>query len=1447
MKRFRRTLSALMAFIMVAVAGLSMGSPNKAYASAPVNLVVNPGFEMSGDSLTGWDYSGNTGVKGVWAIGSGGGNIHSGTKSLNYYYASAYQFSLSQSIKNLPDGEYVLKAWASGGGGENAAKLFVSGYGGDKKQSVITNTGWDKWSQYTVSGIQVTGGEAIIGFEVDAPAGTWGYFDDIEFYKVPVWSQAKALTTSNVSATGATLDWSGVEASTQVTGYRVFKNGVFQASTTGTSYVVSGLAPNTQYTFKVEAENGTDVVSTDGPSVEVTTVEVASGNVPSWQEGKSLTASQLTSRGVMLAWSDAQDEVGVTHYQIYENGSLKATVTGATYQLTGLSPGTAYTYRVEAGNAASLWSTTGPSVNVETPAVPAEPFIKGADISSLQAVEDAGGRYYDQGVEKDLLDILQDHGVNYIRVRIWNNPLEVDGYNDKAHVVALAKRVKAKGMKLLLDFHYSDFWTDPGKQVKPAAWKDLSFNELQQAVYDYTTDVMNELKEENAYPDMVQIGNEINPGMLLPDGSNSDYDKLSSLLKKGIQAVRDTTPTNHEVKIMLHLAEGGNNSAFRSFFDAMRDRNVNYDVIGASYYAYWHGPFNNLKNNLNDMAARYGKEVLVAETSYGSRLGDGDGFPDSFTESEAAEAGFPATVEGQAQLVTTVMNTVANVPNGKGVGVFYWEPAWIPVPKDAEGHYQAGWKTGEGSSWNNQAMFDFEGNALASLDAFKFQPGDLAELAALITKDPAGITVAVNESVVNVKTLLPKTVDVLFNEGSVKQVPVEWQEIEQEDLSRIGSFELTGQVEGVGKTVKVTVTVTSYKNIAINPSFESSVSSTGWTLAGTTGVASFKSDAGNAYAGNKAVNYWSNSAYQFILSQALTGLSNGTYVLKVKVSGGGGENGIHLFAENYGDDKLTSGNIVNSGWQQWNEGTLGNINVTNGQATIGLSVDAPATSDGIWGWIDSFEFYKQVQVPQWESSKSLTASDLSARSIKLAWSGVSETDPVSGYKIYKDGKLLTSVTGATYTVSNLLPNTAYTFKVETSLDGAIWTSTGPSVSVTTPADPITPDVPTNTAPTNTTPTNTTPTDTVPGQSSVVTLQADQLLGGKTVVNVPVTATEIKLPANVAELLAGAPLQLKAGALMLDIPASLFEQLTKGLAAGDQPVSISLTMKSLTDAESTKRIAQVEKSANAAVRVIGSLYDFGLSITTTSGKTINLNKFNEPIKIRIMKPVPAVTGPIGIFYIADNGSVQYIGGQQEGNFITAKISHFSKYALLEVQKSFSDVPATHWASDAIGQLAGRLLISGVGTNTFEPSREVTRAEYVAMLVRALKLEATTTHSKFTDVSEDAWYAGAVAAATDLGIIQGREANRFEPNRPITREEMAKITVLAVTSLKNSTGTGNQGESSTFIDADLASAWAKPYVQSVSELGWMSGREAGYFVPKAKVTRAEAAQIIWRMLK
>lgn len=341
--------------------------------------------------------------------------------------------------------------------------------------------------------------------------------------------------------------------------------------------------------------------------------------------------------------------------------------------------------------------------------------IRGADISTLKKVEDNGGLFYDRGVRKDPLVILRSHGVNYVRLKIWKDPVNVDGSNDLAKTVEMAERAKKAGFKILLDFHYSNFWADPGRQDKPTAWVGLNPKELEQAVYDHTAETMQALKDVQALPDMVQIGNEINSGMLWPDGKtwgagSGGFDRLAPLLRAGISGVRDVAGPK-KVDIMLHLANGGDNGLYRWWFDEVTKRGItDFDVIGFSFYPYWHGTLEQLSYNLADISARYDKDVVVVETAYAFTLENGDDLSNIFGAAQQAEAGYPATVAGQADFLTDIREVVQNVPNGRGLGVFYWEPAWIPV----EG---AGWRSGEGNAWENQALFDFEGNALESLEA----------------------------------------------------------------------------------------------------------------------------------------------------------------------------------------------------------------------------------------------------------------------------------------------------------------------------------------------------------------------------------------------------------------------------------------------------------------------------------------------------------------------------------------------------------------------------------------------------------------------------------------------------------------------------------------------------------------------------------------------------------
>lgn len=335
--------------------------------------------------------------------------------------------------------------------------------------------------------------------------------------------------------------------------------------------------------------------------------------------------------------------------------------------------------------------------------------ILGADISSLKKSEDMGGVYrYADGTEADALQILKDHGLNYARLRVWVEP--ADGYHGKAELLEMAQRLKSKDIKLLVDLHYSDNWADPGKQYKPAAWKDFDFEGLKKALYDYTFDVCNSLVEQGTPPEMVQIGNEINAGMLWPDGDYNHMDNLAALLKEGYQAVKDCSEST---LVMLHIAEGGDNELARWWFGNMTSRDVPFDVIGISYYPFWHGSLGQLQYNLGDISARYDKDVIVVETAYAFTALEDDFHPNIANRSMVIP-GYPYTPEGQRLMLRDVMAVVRAVPNGRGLGVFYWDATWTAVTGN-------GWDSTDpdsGNAWENQALFDYDNRALPALDEY---------------------------------------------------------------------------------------------------------------------------------------------------------------------------------------------------------------------------------------------------------------------------------------------------------------------------------------------------------------------------------------------------------------------------------------------------------------------------------------------------------------------------------------------------------------------------------------------------------------------------------------------------------------------------------------------------------------------------------------------------------
>lgn len=353
-------------------------------------------------------------------------------------------------------------------------------------------------------------------------------------------------------------------------------------------------------------------------------------------------------------------------------------------------------------------------------------FIKGVDVSMTKELEAHGATYYLNGEKKDLFEILQESGVNLVRLRLWNHPYSDTGEaygggtNDLETTIELAKRVTAHGMRFMLDIHYSDFWADPAKQIKPKAWKHVSGFPLRQHVYEYTKKVLEAMEQNRIVPEIVQVGNEITNGFLWPEGRADNTKEMASLLDAGISAVKEYSK---DIKVLLHLDFGTDNKRYRNWFTSVEPFELKYDMIGMSYYPFWNGSIDSLIANMNDISERYDKEVIVAETSIGytpKSLGC-NGMV--FSEELEKNTEYPATKEGQLHYMQDLYAAVRRVKAGRGAGVIYWEPGWLPI-RECAWAKPVGCRymndTAEiGNSWANQALFDAGGNANPALTEIK--------------------------------------------------------------------------------------------------------------------------------------------------------------------------------------------------------------------------------------------------------------------------------------------------------------------------------------------------------------------------------------------------------------------------------------------------------------------------------------------------------------------------------------------------------------------------------------------------------------------------------------------------------------------------------------------------------------------------------------------------------
>ncbi len=600
-------------------------------------------------------------------------------------------------------------------------------------------------------------------------------------------------------------------------------------------------------------------------------------------------------------------------------------------------------------------------------------FIKGMDISSVLSLEAGGVKFYNAaGEEQDIFKTLADAGINYIRVRVWNDPFDENGNgygggNCNVDTAAeIGKRAAKYGMKLLVDFHYSDFWADPAKQMVPKAWANLDYFGKEEAIYDYTLESLKKIKKAGADIGMVQIGNEIQSAM----AGEKNYEYVIGLLKSASKAVRTF---NKDVIVAVHYTEIDNFDEIMKKAGRLQSANLDYDIFGVSYYPYWHGTLENLTKVLKNVEETYSIETCVLETSYAYTVEDGDFSGNTIGEGDMLDE-YPATVQGQANFIRDV---IAHTVEGGGCGVFYWEGAWIPAGTSSYeenlelwNKYGSGWASkysvgydpeDAGQYWggtavDNQAFFDYEGKPLASLNVWKYvnygAKGDKVEVMSVV--DP-NIVVQIGKPLE-----LPEKVQALYNDATITEgAKVTWNadQIAAIDTNVAGRYTVSGMTDA-GLEVTANIKVENI-NYLLNPSFEEG-DSTMWIANHLNGVecTDIQTKAGDAVTGEKSYHWWKSADMEFAIEQKVTGMPAGPYTATACIQGGdvGDAAVVYLYVKVDGVE-YKSETVVLDGWVNWKYPTIKDIPVNaDSEVIVGMYVKC---ASGGWGTMDDFEFYCQ--------------------------------------------------------------------------------------------------------------------------------------------------------------------------------------------------------------------------------------------------------------------------------------------------------------------------------------------------------------------------------------------------------------------------------------------------------------------------------------------------------
>ena len=595
-------------------------------------------------------------------------------------------------------------------------------------------------------------------------------------------------------------------------------------------------------------------------------------------------------------------------------------------------------------------------------------FINGMDVSEVISLEKSGVKYYNyNGEEEDVLKIFSDNGINYIRVRVWNDPFDKEGNGfgggncniDTA--IELGKRATKYGMKLLVDFHYSDFWADPSKQSSPRAWLNMDIEEKSNAIYQYTRDSLQKLLDNNIDVGMVQIGNEINNGL----AGETAWVNRASLMIKASKAVREVTP---KAKIAVHFANPEKVGSYQNYASELEYYKVDYDIFASSYYPYWHGSLENLQNVLDDISDKYNKDTLVVETSYAYTTNDTDYFANTISDGGTFDKPYQYTIQGQASQIRDVIQTVCNMK--RGIGVFYWEGAWISVGDNYENNkakwekYGSGWASSYsviydptdagkyygGSAVDNQAFFDENGKVLESLKVFELcKTGNIVEKRADSIED-TNLVFDLNGEI-----SFPNKVTAIMNDGSKEELEVVWENINSDELKNGGvkKYSFTGTSGGL--TAKLFISMIEY-NYINNYSFEEG--NKYWVINDISkrnqelGIEDKSTD---SLSGTKHVYYWSPGTdnVEFSVEQKISNLPTGKYKYSISIMGGDcGDTDIYLYVKVNGKI-LVQKTLAISGYGNWDTKVTDPFDYkASDEIIVGIYVKCKGEGNGAWGKID---------------------------------------------------------------------------------------------------------------------------------------------------------------------------------------------------------------------------------------------------------------------------------------------------------------------------------------------------------------------------------------------------------------------------------------------------------------------------------------------------------------